>query len=402
MSSDSPDGSNAHWQRNLVVALFGSFSTLVAMTLMLPFLPLYVEQLGVQGHAAIVQWSGIAYGATFATAGLAAPLWGRLGYRYGRKTMLIRASLGMAVTMSLMGFATNIWQLVALRLLAGLAGGYSSGANILVAVQTPKARTAWALGVLASGVMAGNLIGPLVGGALPPLIGIRATFLGAGALIFVAFLATALLVKEGPRPQASARAAGGWAQFPKKGIVVTMLLTGLALMVGNMSIEPIITVYVQGLVADPARVTFTAGLVMSAAALGSTLSASHLGKLADRIGHQRVIVLALTAAAMLLVPQAFVTASWQLVALRFLMGLALGGLLPSIAAVIRHNVPDHGIGTALGYSISAQFAGQVVGPLIGGFVGGHIGMRAVFLATCVLLLACALCNARVAASTGSR
>lgn len=67
------------------------------------------------------------------------------------------------------------------------------------------------------------------------------------------------------------------------------------------------------------------------------------------------------------------------------MGLSLGGLLPCIVAVIRHNVPEKIVGTALGYSTSAHYAGQVVGPLLGGFVGGHIGMRAVFLGTSVLM-----------------
>ena len=96
-----------------------------------------MEQLGVSDHAAIVQWSGVAYGATFLTAAMFAPLWGRLGDQYGRKLMLIRSSLGMAVAMSLIGLSQNVYQLVGLRLLAGLLGGYSSGSNILVATQTP-------------------------------------------------------------------------------------------------------------------------------------------------------------------------------------------------------------------------------------------------------------------------
>ena len=387
---------NEYWQRNLVVCLLGAFSTIFAMTLMLPFLPIYVEQLGVHGHAAIVQWSGVAYGATFLTAGLVAPLWGHLGDRYGRKPMLVRASLGMAITMSLIGFSANVYQLVGLRLLAGIAGGYSSGATILVAVQTPRERSAWALGLLSSGIMAGNLLGPLAGGFLPPLIGIRATFWGAGALIFIAFLGTTFLIKEAPRQAhpSKARPKSGWSQIPQKKRVLAMLATGLLLMFATMSIEPIITVYVASLVDDPRRVTSTAGLVMSAAALGSIVSASRLGRLADHIGHSTVITAALAVAGLLLIPQAFVTAAWQLVGLRFLMGLALGGLLPCIAAVVRHNVPDHFVGAVLGYSISAQFAGQVTGPLVGGFIGGHMGMRAVFLGTCVLLLLGAFYNWR--------
>jgi MFS family permease len=368
-SDTANEAGNPHWRRNLFVSLAGSFTIIVAMTLLLPFLPLYVEELGVKGHAAIVQWSGIAYGATFFAAALVAPLWGRLGDRYGRKAMLVRASFGMAVAMSLTGMAQNIWQLVLLRVLIGFAGGYSSGSTILVAMQTPKDRSGWALGTLAAGIMAGNLVGPLVGGALPPLIGIRNTFLLAGA-------ASGVAGKKQP---------GGWSSIPDKGPVAAMLFTGMLLMFATMSIEPIITVYVAQLIEDQSRVTLISGVVMSAAALGSILSASRLGKLADRVGHWNVITGALAASALLLIPQAFVTQGWQLVALRFLMGLALGGLLPCITAVIRHNVPDGVGGNVLGLSISAQYVGQVAGPLLGGFVGGHFGMRSVFLFTCVLM-----------------
>ena len=382
------DGSQ-YWRRNLIVCVFGCFTTIVAMTLLLPFLPLYVEQLGVTDHAAIAEWSGAAYGATFFTAALCAPLWGRLADLYGRKLMLIRASLGMAVAMSLIGLAQNVWQLVALRLLAGFLGGYASGSIVLVATQTPKSRSGWALGMLSSGVMAGSLAGPLIGGFLPPLIGIRSTFLAAGGVIFITFLATTFLIKEERRAPGArkSRPRGGWAAVPVKGPLIAMMATGLLLMLANMSIEPIITVYVAQLVRDPSQVTKVAGVVMAAAALGSILSASRLGKLADRVGHWNVIIGCLLVSAVLLIPQAFVTSGWQLVALRFLMGLSLGGLLPCIASVIRHSVPDRATGSMLGYSTSSQYAGQVAGPLAGGFLGGHYGMRAVFLGTSVLMAA---------------
>ena len=381
-----------NWQRNLAVSVFGAFTTIIAMTLLLPFLPLYVEQLGVSDPAAIVQWSGIAFGATFLTAALTAPLWGRLGDRYGRKLMLIRASLGMAIAMSLIGLAENIYQLVGLRLLAGLLGGYASGATILVATQTPKARSGWALGMLASGIMAGNLTGPLIGGLLPPLVGIRNTFFLAGGLIFITFLATLFLMKEVPRRKPAAgtpkaTAASAWSAIADKRPVMTMFVVAGLMMFAIMSIEPIITVYLIQL--HTQDVTLMAGVVMSATALASVLSASRVGKLADRIGHWKVVTGCMSVAALLLIPQAFVTNEWQLVGLRFLMGLALGGLLPGIAAIIRHAVPDKVAGHMLGYSTSCQYIGQVLGPLTGGFVGGHFGMPAVFIITCVLMAGCA-------------
>ena len=391
MTDDAPQ---AAWRRNLYVCLFGSFTTILAMTLLLPFLPLYVQQLGVKDQAAIVQWSGAAYGATFLSAALVAPLWGRLADLYGRKLMLVRASLGMAIAMSLIGLAQTAWQLVLLRLLAGLLGGYASGSTVLVATQTPRERAGWALGTLSSGFMAGNLVGPLVGGMLPPLIGIRATFFAAGAIIFVAFLATVLLIRE-RRPERVARKdrpRGLWSSVPDKRPLIAMLTTGALLLFATMSIEPIITVYVAQLVHDASRVTLVAGLAMSATALGSMLSAARLGRLADRIGPWTVIVGSLAVSALLLIPQAFLTAGWQLVALRFLMGLALGGLLPCIASVIRHAVPHRIAGAMLGYSTSSQYVGQVAGPLVGGFLGGHFGMRSVFLGTSMLLAAGATGN----------
>ncbi len=381
------DDNERYWRSNLAVCLIGSFTTIVAMTLLLPFLPIYVEQLGVSDRAAIAQWSGVAYGATFFAAALVAPLWGRLADQYGRKLMLIRASLGMAIAMSLIGMAHNVWELVGLRLFAGFAGGYASGSTILVATQTPKARSGWALGMLSSGIMAGNLVGPLIGGALPPLIGIRATFWAAGSVIFLTFIATTFLIREQKQSPLAKKtaAAAGWSQITDKRPVIAMLVMGLLLMLANMSIEPIITIYVAQIVKNAAQVTMVSGVVMSAAALGSILSASRLGKLADRVGHWRVLIAALAASALLLIPQAFVTTGWQLVGLRFLMGLSLGGLLPCITSIIRHNVPDGIAGRVLGYSTSSQYVGQVVGPLLGGFVGGHIGMRAVFLGTSLIM-----------------
>lgn len=386
-------GAEQHWKRNLAVCVAGSFTTIIAMTLLLPFLPLYVEHLGVSDPAAIVQWSGVAFGATFLSAAFTAPLWGRLGDRYGRKLMLIRASLGMAVAMSLIGLAENIYQLVGLRLLAGLLGGYASGATILVATQTPKARSGWALGMLSSGIMAGNLTGPLIGGFLPPLIGIRNTFFLAGGVIFLTFLATLFIMKEAPRPT---RAAGEsrpvavrlWDVIPDKRPVIILFVVAALVMFSIMSIEPIITVYLTQLHTE--NVTVMAGVVMSATALASVLSASRIGKLADRIGHSKVVMGCLVAAAGLLIPQAFVTHEWQLVALRFLMGIALGGLLPCITAMIRHTVPDQVAGRMLGYSTSSQYVGQVLGPLTGGYLGGHFGMPIVFIATSVLMAGCAL------------
>jgi MFS family permease len=390
---------NAHyWKQNLAVCVFGSFTTAVSLTMLLPFLPIFVEELGIRQQASMVQWSGLAFGATFLGTGLTAPLWGHLGDKYGRKLMLVRAAVGMAVIMSLIGLAHNVYQLVLLRLTAGLVGGYPSSSMLLVATQTPRERAGWALGVLSTGALTGNLIGPLVGGVLPNLIGIRDTFFAGGAMIAIAMFATIFLVKEDrrgiePLPSAeNSKAISQRLQPPVRVVVGAMLATAMLVLLANMSIEPIITVYLETLKVPKTRLVLDAGFIMAASAFGSILMAPRFGRLADRIGGWKVITLCLLATSAVLIPQAFVTQWWQLGILRFLLGMSLAGLLPSIAKVIRHSVPERQLGKVLGYSQSSQYAGQVIGPLMGGAMGAHFGMRSVFIATSAMTLIGAVAN----------
>ncbi|CAG9175817.1 MFS transporter [Cupriavidus pinatubonensis] len=398
-SRESHSGANyaarnaSYWKRNLAVATFGSFTTLVSLSMLLPFLPLYVEQLGITAQNEIVQWSGVAFGVTFLATAVTAPLWGRLADRFGRKPMLVRAAVGMAIVMSMIGLAHNIYELVALRFAAGLIGGYASAATVMIGTQAPSERAGWALGVLSSGALVGNLVGPLVGGLLPNLIGIRGTFFAGGAMISVAALMTIFLVREDFRPPAK-RPAPHLAMVDRherssRVPLVALLVTATMVLFSNMSIEPIITVYIGQLGVPRAQLSTIAGIVMASSALGSVLTASRLGALADRLGAWRVIIGCLVATAVVMIPQAFVTSWWTLAILRGLMGMTVAGLLPAIGKLVRQATKEHRSGKMLGYLQSAQFAGQVTGPLIGGQIGVHVGMRAVFFVTSAVLLGCA-------------
>jgi MFS family permease len=361
MTSPTP---NLHWRRNLAVCLFGSFATITGMTLLMPTLPIYVAELGVTSQVAVVRWSGVAFGITFLMAALAAPFWGRLADRHGRKLTLVRAGIGMSIAMPLTGLVQDVWQLVLVRALIGLVGGYASGAVVFVASQTPKDRVGWALGVLSTGVLAGNIAGPLAGGFVTGWVGIRATFLLAGAVIFVAFLATAFLIRDvptAPKPTAEKERAkvGLWRRIPDRVPVVAMLVTAFLLLFANMSIEPIITLFMARIVAPKGAVVMMSGTVMAAAAFASIASAPGIGRLGDRVGHWRVVAICLFVAGVLLIPQAYARTGWEMVAWRFLMGVALAGLLPAVTSLVRHSVPDGDVGITLDIrsrrNISARF-----------------------------------------------
>ena len=388
-------GVNPYWRRNLYVCLFGSFVNMAGMTILLPFLPNYIRDLGVSDETAVVFWSAAAFSASFIAAGLVSPIWGYLADLYGRKPMLIRACLGMTIAISAMGMARNVYELVALRALAGFLGGYTSGCVILVASQTPKNRSAWALGKLSIGSLSGSLTGPLIGGVLPRLMGLRETFWMTGATIFVAFLLTAFVIRE----DRSLRPKRENGRLPPLGRLVKdwrpillMLASACLLLVANMSIEPIVTLYVGQIAKAGDDVVLYAGAAMSAGAFAAIIAAPTVGRWADRHGHWRMVALSFAAAGALLVPQAFVEAPWQLVGLRFLMGLALAGLMPAITALIRRSAPDAAIGRILGLSQSAQYFGQIAGPFAGAAVAARFGMRAVFIATALALLATAAAN----------
>ena len=386
-----------HWRRNLAVAVFGSFSTAVSLTMLLPILPQFVEQLGAGSQAAVIQWSGVAFGATFLGTAVTSPIWGRLADRFGRKPMLVRAALGMTVFMSLIGVAHTVVQLVVLRLLAGLIGGYNSAATVMVGTQAPSRRAGWALGVLSTGAVAGSLLGPLVGGLLPEWIGIRATFFAGGAIIATAALLTIVLVKEdfdpatdGRRRTAAAAGTAAAAHRTNYAVVATLIVTAMMVLLANMSIEPIITVYVAHIGVHGDHLTRVAGFVMACSALGSMLTASRLGALADRIGGWKVIVGCLVVTGLIMIPQALVTNWWALAGLRLVMGMSLAGLLPAISKLARQAVAEGGAGQMLGYLQSAQSAGMVLGPLLGGVVAVHLGLGSVFYVTGALLIVCAL------------
>jgi MFS family permease len=385
-----------YWRRNLAVCVFGSFTTLVSLSMLLPFLPLYVQQLGVTSSSAVIQWSGVAFGATFLGTAVTAPIWGHLADRYGRKPMLVRAAIGMAIVMSLIGIAHSVVELVALRLIAGLVGGYASASIVMIGTQAPRVRAGWALGLLSTGALTGNLVGPLVGGFLPAWVGIRGTFFVGGAMIAVAAAATILLVREDFDRESDAKhraaAKAGSSATSNHFLIVTLLLTAMMVLLANMSIEPIITVYIGQLGVPADHLARTAGIVMASSALGSMLTAARLGALADRVGSWNVIIGCLLATGLVMVPQAFVTQWWQLALLRGLMGMTIAGLLPSIARLVRHSVDEHHSGKTLGYLQSAQFTGQVVGPLIGGLIGARIGLHEVFFVTGSLLVLCAGLN----------
>lgn len=379
------------WKKNLLVCWFGCFATTTGLSQIAPVLPLYIEHLGIHNLEKIEQLSGIAFGVTFIIMAIASPIWGQAADRYGRKPMLLRASLGMAIVITCMGFAQNIYQLIGLRLLQGAVSGFVSAAITLVATQAPKERAGWALGTLSTGAVGGMLLGPLIGGYAAETLGLRSVFFSNGFLLMISFTLSLFFVHENfiPPEKKAPTFREVWSMIPRPQMMITMFITTFILQLALLSIEPIITIYV-GQLHVTSHVALISGMIFAASGFANMLSAPQLGKLSDRVGPHKVMLISLIAAGLLFIPQAMVTNPWQLMGLRFLLGITVGGLLPSINTLLTRNTPTSITGRAFGYNQSAQFLGSFGGSLLGGQVAAAFGIHYVFFVTGALLLLDAL------------
>lgn len=379
------------WKIDLAVMWFCSFFVMGGMTMVIPFLPLYLQELGIHDPHEVALWAGFIFAANFVTLFVFQPLWGKLADRYGRKVMLLRSCFGMAIIIILMGFAQNAWQLLALRLINGVVSGFNPAAVSLISSSAPKERMSFAMGTLQSGVIAGTITGPLLSGLLADIVGFRPIFYMTGAVLLVASLLVAVLVREQfDRKEAAARPQlsiiKGFGQLRAIPQLPALFTVTLIIQFALLSTMPVLPLFIQQMHPDTTRLALLAGLVGSVAGLSNMIASPLLGRLADKIGAQRVLGFALLGATVTLIPQAFAATVWQLLAARFMFGMFLGGIVPSVQSLIRRFTPDGMESRSFAFNSSFLSVGNLLGPIVGGFASGLIGIPGVFLMSAALML----------------
>ncbi len=368
------------------VAWLGNFFTGASFSLVMPFMALYVEQLGAPKNK--VEWyAGLAVSLSALTSALIAPVWGRLADRYGRKPMMVRASLVMTFTMGGLAFVPNVFWLLVLRILNGLFSGYVPNSTALIASQAPKNRSGYALGTLATGVIGGSLVGPLLGGTLAEFLGIRQVFLLVGLILLICNLMTIFLVKEDFHPVAKSEALSTrelFSSIKDKQILVGLFVTSMIIQVSAQSVAPILTLYIRHL-GQTENLMFVSGLIVSALGFSSMLSSSTLGKIGDRIGNHRLLLIALFYSFCMYVLCALAQNSLQLGIVRFLYGFGTGALMPSINSLLNKITPREGISRIFSFNQMFMNMGQVIGPFIGSAIATGMGYRSVFYVTSLIV-----------------
>ena len=381
------------WKENLRVAWFGSFLTGASISLVVPFMPIFVEQLGIEREQ-VAFYAGLAISVSAVSAALVSPIWGILADKYGRKPMMIRAGLAMTITMGGLAFVPNIYWLLFLRLLNGVFTGFVPNATALIASQVPKDKSGAALGTLSTGVVAGTLTGPFVGGFIAEIFGIRNVFLLVGSFLFLAAILTIFFIKEDFQPVAKEKAIPTkevFSSFKYPRLLVNLFLTSFVIQFSAQSIGPILALYVRDL-GQTENLLFVSGLIVSSMGFSSMMSAGILGKLGDKVGNHRLLVVAQIYSVIIYLLCAHATSPLQLGLYRFLFGLGTGALIPGVNALLSKMTPKSGISRIFAFNQVFFYLGGVIGPMAGSAVAGYLGYHAVFYATAACVAFSCLCN----------
>ena len=370
------------WKRTVYISLICVFCTAFGVSQLAPILPLYFHDLGVQTPETMSLWSGLATGATYIIVCLAAPFWGRVADKKGRKITLIRSSFGMALCNVLIAFQTTPEGVVLIRLIQGLVSGFYSASITLIASETPIERTGWALGLLASANLAGSLIGPLLGGYIADTVGIRNDFIIVGALMGLAGVLATIFIHENYVPQPNPEKLSIRKlkeQIPEFNSIVALCVASFIYAICIMSLQPVISVYIKGIVpSDTENLAFIAGAVFSAMGIAQLMSSSPLGKLVDKIGPRKVLVVSLIYVGILNIPQAYVSDVYQLAIIRFLQGFGLGGMLPALNTYLSSKTPREFTGQVFSYNQSCLFFGYFLGSVGGASLMAWLGFTTLF------------------------
>ena len=378
------------WKKNLLSLWLGCFITGLGTSQILPFLPLYISQLGNYDTASLTLWSGLTFSITFLISAIVSPLWGRMADSKGRKLMLIRAAVGMAIAIFFQGMVTSVWQLFLLRGLMGLASGYIPNAMALIASQVPKGKSGWALSILSTAQISGFLGGPLLGGYLADHVGLRPVFHVTTLLLVLTTLVTLFFIKEQPRQKSEnkirTKPVSVWKTVPSPSIILCLLFCTLVVQLCNGSVNPILFLYVQHLAPDSHNIAFMSGFIAALPGMSALISAPVWGRMSDNIGPKRIISVAFVMFIIFLTLMSLVSSVPQFSVLRFLLGFADGAMFPAIQTLLLTYSSAEVSGRVFGYNQSFMNLGNVTGPLLGSVTSAVLGMRWVFLASAIVIL----------------
>jgi len=379
------------WRRNEQVMVATVFVVFTGFAFVLPFMTLYVRELGVTDPEAVALWAGVLIGVAPLLAGIMAPVWGRLADRYGQKRMALRALVSYVVLLLLSALVTDVTQLLVLRLGVGFFGGLGPLALAMATASVPREHTGRAVGAVQAAQILSAAVGPLAGGALADFVGIRWTFVVtaavcAGALVLVARYYQESLARP-PAEDALPRASfASVLRLP--GVASLLAILFLVNFVGR-SFTPILPLHLQQLAVPAGRLAVSTGVVISVYSIAAAISAALLGKASGRRSPRALLAMSLLAGAATVIPMALVGTFAGLLILAVVLGLASGGCLTLCYTMGGLMVPSERRTVAFGFFSGAALFGGAVAPTAAGLVA-HWDLRGIYYVDGLVFLALSL------------
>lgn len=392
------------WRRNQLAVVAAAFVGFIGFTLVMPFLALYFRALGVRDTGAVAVWTGVTLGVTPAITALCAPLWGRVGDRFGEKILVQRSLLSCIVVMGAMAYATRPWHLFALRAAQGLVAGYGPLTLSMAARTAPPDGMARAIGLVQTAQRVAPAIGPVVGGLLAAAFGLRQAFLVSAGIYVAAFvIVTALYVDPDRSTRRPPSARDPRLRFRE---ILTIenfgLLMGVifALQLVDRGFGPVLVLFLDELGYDASRAALVAGTMFSvlavAAALGNHVAAVMLRTVTPRAAMTRAVAAAAAALAVFSMGRGL----WVLVPALAVFGAASAGAMTMAFSTAGAAIPRHAHGASFGLLSSASLVGSAVSPLLSGLIAAQ-RIRLVFLSGVVVLAVAAVAVTRRMKTSGA-
>jgi len=374
---------------------FAQMVSMIGFSSIFPFLPLYVKSLGTVTALSVDLCTGLVFSGQAFSMMIASPIWGTLADRWGRKLMVERAMFGGAAIIALMAFVRSAEELVALRMVQGLITGVMGATNALVAATVPRGRAGYAMGLMQVAMGAGLGLGPVIGGIVADAYGYQAAFYITAGLLALAGVVVWVGVEEHFVARESAGRAGlqfftAWRRvMSSRGVLLAYTLRFINQM-GRIIFMPILPLFVLALIDSPDKINSFTGIVIGASSAATAIFSIYLGRLGDRAGYRLIVIISLAAAAFLFFLQAGVTAGWQLLGLQVLYGMALGGIVPGISALLAVFSRQGDEGAVYGLDNAITSGARMIGPLLGVGIAAWFGVRMVFGTAALLYLTAAL------------
>jgi MFS transporter, DHA1 family, multidrug resistance protein len=397
------------WERTAWIAAATQFVTMIGFGLSMPFIPLYVQALGIHDRAEVALWSGVLAGSAALSLAFMAPIWGALSDRYGRKPMLVRSMIGGAVVIAAMGYVGDVWQLFGLRLIQGSVSGSQAAAAALVAGVVPASQAGFALGLIATAVQVGNTFGPAVGGLTVDALGFRGSFLVGGATLLIGGLMAVFWIDEPANVRARSRQMSSGTSILERtlGAFLWPSFRNLLILQGGTQFAfsaavSLLPIYLQDMQRpDWLSPELASGLAITATAVTAALSMPFLGRWTDRRGPRGLLIASLGGSALVLVVQALVPTVGLFLALRGVLGIWLAGVTATLSVLTKLQAPSGREGTAFGAASSVQGLGWGIGPILGSVLVALGGIPLLYL-MCGLVMAALVWPAVNARSRPSR